>query len=275
MNEPAMESFPTKQVFKARLMLGCLVGLLAINILSLGIVPWTSTSRVSAAVPETTEISQDSAALPTVVGTPADVKVVEKSTKADSQPSDLVESIPPADKTEVVAVPVAIVPPSSQTEPNITSPTTAPATEPTSEGLQEALRSLKPLFAQASGAFVRSPKAETPTTPSAPPRLQSTVSSADSGQATNTQLDKASPAWIRLVNPIQTGGTVHYAVDGIQFSLRPGESHEIPQGAEPEIEFHRGDDFGFTKVVLQEGDYVFTVGRTGWNLAPDKRDISE
>lgn len=271
MNEPSMESFPTKQVFKARLMLGCLVGLLAINIFSLGIVPWASTSRVSAAVPATTEISQDSAALPTVIATTEDAKIVEKSTKADSQPSDVVKPSPSADRTEVATVPVAIVPPSSQPNPKMDSP----ATEPTNEGLQEALRSLKPLFAQASGAFVRNPKAETPMNPSAPSPLQSTEPPSNPGQATNTPPEKANRGWIRLVNPIQTGGTVHYAVDGIQFSLRPGERHEIPQGQAPEIEFHRGDDFGFTKVVLQEGDYVFTVGRTGWNLAPTKRDISE
>jgi hypothetical protein len=78
---------------------------------------------------------------------------------------------------------------------------------------------------------------------------------------------------LRLVNPRKTGGVVHYELDGIAHSLRPGEYQEIPPETEHKIEFHRGDDWGDTKLVLRKGVYEFNVDDTGWKLNLTQEDF--
>jgi hypothetical protein len=75
------------------------------------------------------------------------------------------------------------------------------------------------------------------------------------------------------VNPRETGGDIHYALDGKLFSLRPGEYHEATVGTAHEVEFHRGNDLGYAKRVIREGVFVFAVDSTGWNLKLEKGSL--
>ena len=70
-----------------------------------------------------------------------------------------------------------------------------------------------------------------------------------------------------VVNPVETGGTVFYLVDGEVHSLAPGESHDLEEGLDHKFEFHRGEDFGDAEVVIKTGTYHFRVENNGWNLA--------
>ena len=83
-------------------------------------------------------------------------------------------------------------------------------------------------------------------------------------------VEESKSAVLRLVNPSETDGVVYYAVDGESFSLSPGEYHELAPTAECVVEFHRGGDFGYAKLNLTAGDYLFAVGETGWSLSPGK-----
>jgi len=71
---------------------------------------------------------------------------------------------------------------------------------------------------------------------------------------------------LTIVNPRQTGGAVHYAVDGEVFSLQPGQYHRLPGKQPRTIEFDRGDDYGYAEERASDGTYAFEVGSTGWKL---------
>jgi hypothetical protein len=74
------------------------------------------------------------------------------------------------------------------------------------------------------------------------------------------------PSALTLVNPRQTGGAVHYAVDGEVFSLPAGQYHRL-SGSQPRtIEFDRGDDFGYAQQRADSGTLAFEVGPSGWSL---------
>ena len=71
---------------------------------------------------------------------------------------------------------------------------------------------------------------------------------------------------LTIVNPRQTGGAVHYAVDGEVFSLQPGQYHRLPGKQPRTIEFDRGDDYGYAEERAGDGIFAFEVGPTGWKL---------
>jgi hypothetical protein len=71
---------------------------------------------------------------------------------------------------------------------------------------------------------------------------------------------------LTIVNPRQTGGAVHYAVDGEVFSLPPGQYHRLPGKQPRTIEFDRGDDYGYAEERAGDGTYAFEVGPSGWSL---------
>ena len=248
MIEPSIESFFAKQVNKSRLMVGSLAGILTINLLVLGIASWLNLSRISAAAIGSVETSQGSPALPVVDANVVAGNGTAAPTQAGSQPAAPVESSLPAKAVVVDPVPLASLPPA------------LPPSEPLVGEIQEAIKSLKTLLAQAGEAF-----SEIPFAAPASPDLESQPQQVP---ATPVQPEEAGPPVLCLVNPSHTGGEVRYTVDGTIFSLRPGEYHELPRGAERRIEFHRGDDFGYAQLALREGIYVFAVGSGGWSLEP-------
>ena len=236
-----MKMFPTQQVNKARLLVIGLAGLLIINVFTLGLASWTNMSRPFAGAVGNSINSQ-----PTPPVTPPQAAIAPT----------------PSVKLPVVSV-----------APLKTPSTTAGASSPTADRLQEAFLSLKPLLAQAKEALAQIPLPELP--PAAPDTETSPVEAQpDVGPAVPAPTEKSNPPLLRLVNPSDTGGDVHYAMDGATFSLRPGEYHEFPQGAARQVEFHRGDDFGYAKLELLEGIYEFGVGDAGWNLTPAMGDFS-
>lgn len=123
-------------------------------------------------------------------------------------------------------------------------------------------------------AAVLSPKIDKAPTSPEPPKVASPTPhvSIPAGPAKTSLPENAIPGLVRLVNPSDSGGAVYYAVGGTSFSLNPGEYHEISQAAECLVEFHRGGDFGYAKLELKAGDYRFSVGAAGWNLASGKSE---
>jgi len=78
-----------------------------------------------------------------------------------------------------------------------------------------------------------------------------------------------------LANPAESGGTIHYLVDGEVFSLHPGETHRLEPGKPYTVEFHRGGSFGDAVRTLERGRYEFVVGPQGWKLNAVSRQKPE
>jgi hypothetical protein len=78
-----------------------------------------------------------------------------------------------------------------------------------------------------------------------------------------------------VVNPPDTGGAVHYAVDGALFSLLPGEFQRLDAQRPRQIQFHRGDNFGYADQRIAGGMHVFGVGDTGWVLRQADGDVTD
>lgn len=75
-----------------------------------------------------------------------------------------------------------------------------------------------------------------------------------------------SPPALIVVNPLQTGGPVHYAVGGEVFSLEAGRYQRLPGSQARTIEFDRGDDYGYAEQRASDGTFAFEVGASGWSL---------
>lgn len=256
-----MDSFLTTQVNKSRLLMGSLAGVLAVNVLVLGIASWLSISRTSAMAQGNIEVSLASPAPPGVDANVAAAQGTAAPSHAAPRPAVQVQSGIPAEEVVIDPAPPVSLPPSPPPTPLVDPPATAPLREPLVE-IQEAIKALQPLLAQARKAFSEIPFAASPGPESRPDQSQVT-----------SQPEKPSSPLFCLVNPSETGGEVHYTVDGTVFSLRPGEYHELALGAKRQIEFHRGDDFGYAKLALREGVYVFTIGSSGWNLEAGKGEL--
>jgi hypothetical protein len=79
---------------------------------------------------------------------------------------------------------------------------------------------------------------------------------------------RANPtAPVTLLNPVKTGGTVHYLLNGEVRSLRPGDKQELPSGRSWRVRFHRGADFGEAEYTPANGLYEFQVTEHGWDLS--------
>jgi hypothetical protein len=236
-NEQVIQS---KQVTQARLLGKCLGGLLAVNLLVVGFSFWTGMSRASVEAKGIVETSP-----PTPVPTIAEVA----KTEIQKTPVPVTVTTPPSVQAHSPAKAVAAT-------PQIAS--TPPATPPSpSTAAGEATSKAKPLVK----TEIVAPAIETPTSPE--PKIENLPVS-----ETPATPEPSQPAVIRLVNPGDTGGDVHYAVNRTAYTLSPGEYHEISTETEALVEFHRGGDFGYAKLPLQPADYRFGVGDTGWNLAP-------
>ena len=74
-----------------------------------------------------------------------------------------------------------------------------------------------------------------------------------------------------LHNPKRNGGEVSCLVNGKEYLLRPGQSHQFTDGPTWLVEFHRGGDFGNAERVLASGSFEFTVTDGGWDIAKTRR----
>lgn len=99
-----------------------------------------------------------------------------------------------------------------------------------------------------------------------PPTPSDVETAADTSPAITPPDPTAAPDLL-IVNPAETGGTVFYLVDGEVQSLEPGESHNLKNGRQYTIEYHRGGEFGEAELQVQSGTYHFRVDNAGWKLA--------
>jgi hypothetical protein len=91
---------------------------------------------------------------------------------------------------------------------------------------------------------------------------------ADTAATVEKSRQELPSAELVLVNPVESGGTILYLVEGQAFSLAPGQSHRLPADRPWRVAFHRGDDFGDTEILLSTGEFKFAVGPQGWQLVP-------
>ncbi len=69
-----------------------------------------------------------------------------------------------------------------------------------------------------------------------------------------------------LLNPADSGGAVHYLVNGKAHALKPGETQDLGPGDSWSIQFHCGADFGNAEHTIARGDYAFQITESGWDL---------
>ena len=71
--------------------------------------------------------------------------------------------------------------------------------------------------------------------------------------------------WIRIVNPAESGVAVSYLLDGQPVFLQPGAVQTLYRRCI--ITFDRGNGYGYRRLVLTGGTYVFGVASDGgWIL---------
>lgn len=71
---------------------------------------------------------------------------------------------------------------------------------------------------------------------------------------------------VLLRNPKDSGGTIHYIIDGTQHSMGVGQTQKLSGKKARLITFDRGGNHGQAKYSLGEGTYVFRVTEKGWEL---------
>ncbi|MBI3461561.1 MAG: hypothetical protein HY000_00660 [Planctomycetes bacterium] len=84
--------------------------------------------------------------------------------------------------------------------------------------------------------------------------------------ATPPEVKTARSTSVLLINPAESGGVIHYLVDGASYSLHPGQMHQVDGERKLRVEFHRGDNHGDAVHDLNPGTYVFQVTAHGWAL---------
>ncbi len=125
-------------------------------------------------------------------------------------------------------------------------------------------------LAEATPAHINAENIKLPNIMGPLARLQHTISSL-SNEAAAIELeatDEPVTNNVVLSNPAGNGGEIRYVVDQQQFSLQPGESHELSADRVYHIQFHRGDKFGDVAYWIPRGSYQFAVEDSGWELRP-------
>lgn len=111
--------------------------------------------------------------------------------------------------------------------------------------------------------------------PSLAPATASTPTAATPNLRTNTVPNQSSVRetsssvreTVNIANPAGSGGVVSFIVDGKQeVTLAPGESTTMKDAGSYAVEFDRGETYGTTRIVLNEGTYEFEVTASGWDL---------
>lgn len=82
-----------------------------------------------------------------------------------------------------------------------------------------------------------------------------------------TDPEAVTTSGIVLMNPETSRNTIHYTVDGEEFSLEPGYVQALPAGRGYQVAFDRGNRGGEASYNLEtEGTYEFGTGKKGWDL---------
>lgn len=71
---------------------------------------------------------------------------------------------------------------------------------------------------------------------------------------------------ITILNPAETGGDVRYSLNGIEYSIRPGQSQVINSDRTWVISFGSGGPRGDVRYTLSPGTFRFKTTAVGWDL---------
>jgi hypothetical protein len=86
-------------------------------------------------------------------------------------------------------------------------------------------------------------------------------------QSTAVSSSSANASTVIVSNPVQSGGTVDFVIDGnVEVSLRPGESRALTNGSSYLVEFDRGGNYGLARRTLGQGTFDFVPTASGWDL---------
>ena len=78
--------------------------------------------------------------------------------------------------------------------------------------------------------------------------------------------DIGQPGKAVLFNPAESGGSVQYLLNGMPYTIRPGEAQPIDLDRNWTLEFDRGLNNETARYSLNEGIHKFKVGRKGWEV---------
>ena len=70
----------------------------------------------------------------------------------------------------------------------------------------------------------------------------------------------------KIINPADSGGNVHYTVNGQSFTIRPGEAQDLARAQSWLVQFDRGTGSGDVRYRLTDGVYRFKPTDSGWEL---------
>ena len=85
------------------------------------------------------------------------------------------------------------------------------------------------------------------------------------------QVEEEDDRVLKLHNPAGNGGIVNFVVDDQTYSIAVGETVEFTGKDQWLLKFHRGGEFGNSRVMLKPGSYSFAVTKGGWRLAAGDR----
>jgi hypothetical protein len=71
---------------------------------------------------------------------------------------------------------------------------------------------------------------------------------------------------VAVINPVETGVTLQFLVDGQLKSLPCGSRLELAAAQPRVVDFDRGESFGRARYSLDDGLYTFTATEQGWEL---------
>jgi hypothetical protein len=71
---------------------------------------------------------------------------------------------------------------------------------------------------------------------------------------------------IKIVNPVGSKTALSYTLNGMPYTIQPGQSQEFAEDRAWVIDFSRGANFGPAHYGLHAGLYSFSISDHGWEL---------
>jgi hypothetical protein len=71
---------------------------------------------------------------------------------------------------------------------------------------------------------------------------------------------------IKITNPANSKAALSYTLNGLSYTIQPGQSQDIREDRSWVIEFSRGANFGAARYGLEPGLYTFSGTERGWEL---------
>jgi hypothetical protein len=90
----------------------------------------------------------------------------------------------------------------------------------------------------------------------------------------SADISKRVTGGVLLMNPIETGATIQYAISNQTFSMTPNFRQALPDSRAWDVRFERGQSFGSAHYTLSKGTYVFGSAGRGWDLYSQKFEVT-